>query len=222
MLTKKYWILISLIVILGGVVLVYFDMVKQESGLIKSHPERAGLGSIKQVIIPSSLEPYEALEQFVPYMPPWGDAITEAEYWQHFGTAPNEGFVEGFGTVWHGEAYWIRRNGAKVYGADDPYGFILELIAVKYEKREFAREDYDKISTRQEFGDITLEGVKLKTKAGIPPVIESWIKKHDMSLEPEHCQQYLLYSTSFIIYACGLKEATEDAIITIIDRYGTE
>ena len=224
MLTKKYWVLISLIIILGGGVLVYFGPAKQESGLIKPHSEQTKSGPIKQLIIPSSLEPYEAMAQFVPYMPPWGDAVTEAEYWQYFEITPNDGFGKGFGTVWQGKAYWIKKNGAKVYGVDDPdnFNFILELMVLKYEKLESAKEDHDKINAKQGFGDIILEGVKLKTKVGIPPVIEGWIKEYDMELEPEQCEQYLLHSANFIIYAVGLKEAAEDVILRVIDRYKAE
>lgn len=223
-LTKKYWILIGallLVIFLGGT-LSYFAWIKRESGLARSQPEQIKPKSVKQVIIPSSLESYEVMIQFVPYIPPSGEErISEEDYLEYFEITPNQGFTKGLGVIWHRAAYWIKKDGTKVYGPDDSYGFILDVSVLKYENPEFAREDYDKISTKQEFIETTLEGFKLKTKSGVPPVTRGWIK---MGMEPkaEQCQQYLIYSNNFIIYLSGLKEAAADAVTRIIDLYRVE
>lgn len=168
LLTKGKWILIGVLIILLGGTLTYFGWTKQKSEPDNSQPEQTEAESVREVVIPSSLNPAEVVAQFVPYIPPWGDDITKLhDFWETKFTSPypHKGFVKGFFTAWHGEAaYWIKKDGAKVCGADDPYGFILDLAVLKYEKPEYAKKDYDRMSIDQESNDSTLNGVKLKTK----------------------------------------------------------
>lgn len=175
-----------------------------------------------QVVIPPELDPDDVMAQFVPYMPPWGERITKGgHFWEGYFEIvhPQEGFIKGFGTSWHGEAHYVKKDGTKIKGPDDPYGFILHLYILKFTDSESAQEDYARISTNQKFRDFTLEGVRLKTKSGVPLPIKnemSWMK-----LDPQQCQQYLLHSNNFIIYAFGMKEAAQDIIERAIEQFGS-
>lgn len=209
------------VLVLVGGSLVCLSWSNEQLGLTNSQPKEAQPESVRHVVIPSSLEAAEVLAQFVPYLPPWGEKITGKDYsfWgPYFEITPNEGFTYGVATSWHGAAYWIKKDGTKVEGPDDPLGFILSIAVLKYEKSESAKEDYDKIGTKQEFIDLNLEGVSLKTKVGIPPAIGK--RPYMMNVEPEQCRQNLLWSNNFIIYAFGLREAVDDAITRLIDQYG--
>ena len=188
-----------------------------QSGQVKPEP-------VRKLAIPSSLEPVEAMAQFVPYIPPWGEVITEDHiFWaKELPIAPpHGGFAKGFSTSWHG-IVWTKKDGAEVEPPQDPYGFILNLAVLKYEKPEFAQEDYDRISIKQEFKDSTLKSVKLKSKVGIPLAAWNWLQEHHAKLEQQQCQQYLLRSNNFIIYGYGLKEVIEDVMTRVIDRYSVE
>jgi len=224
-LIKKYWILIGLIVVILGGTLIYFAWTKQKPEPASSQPEQIKPETIRKVMIPSSLDSEHVIVDSARYIHLFGEMITqEHSFWGDYFEIiyPSEGFIEGTIATWHGEAYWVKKDGTKVYGPDDPYSFILDCAVLKYKKPEFAREDHDKISLKQGFREHILNGVRLKTKSGIPPIMGHWIKKLRMKLKPEQCQQYLLHSNNFIIYASGLKEAAEDVMIRLIDRYAEE
>lgn len=217
-LTKKYWILIGSLVILLGGALIYFGWTKQKSEPAGSQPEQTRPEPIKQVIIPSSLDPDDVMAQFVPYIPPVGGKLTKDDpFWkQRFGIESlNEGLVQAFTTLWYGSAYYLTKDGEKLGG--DPHSYALDLSVLKYKSHEFAQKDYLRISTKQDFKDVIFEDIKLKNKVELPPVLDPGINS-----ETQNVQQYLLCSNNFIIYAFGLKEAAEDAIIRVIDRYGVE
>lgn len=220
-LTKRHWILIGLIVVLLGGTSIYFALSKQKSEPSSSQSEQIKSESIRKVLIPSSLEPFEVMQQFVPHIPPGGGRVTKNDFLFYFDTASNQRFAKGFSVIWHGELYWIKKGGAKVYGPDDPYGFILNLVVLKHEDSESAREDYDKISAEQEFSDTVFKGVKLRTKSGISLAMRRWSQEFPMP-EQQECRQYFLKSNNFIIYAFGLKEAAEDVMIRVIGRYAEE
>lgn len=235
MLRKKYWILISLIAVLLVGTLTYFGWIKQKSEPASSQPGQIKQELIREMIIPSSLESTEVMTQFVPYMPPWGEVVTKDDaFWWPIGfgvRSPHKGFAGGFSATWHGAAYWIKKDGTKVEGAEvkranDTYNFILEIAVLKYEKPEYAQEDYDRISTNQEFKDLTINGVKLKTRAGVNPRMRTEVVIRNIpemkKLKEEQCQQYLLHSNNFVVYIWGLKKAAEDAIIRLIDQYTVE
>lgn len=231
-LTKRYRILIGaliLIIFLTGTS-VYLGWSKQKSKLAsfqpeqtKQKPEQASLQSdqikselIKQIMIPSSLDPYNILTQFVPYIPPWGENITEdhlfwsTEFWISY---PCKGFVKGFSTSWIGLP-WIKKDNTIIKPPADPYGFILKIAVLKYERPEFSEDDFNRISNKQDFRDWTFEGLKLKTKVG------SQINMNFLEeLNPDQYQQSLICSGNFIIYVFGLKEAVKDTISRLIDRY---
>lgn len=222
-LTKKYWILIGVVVlaILLGGTLIYLSWSRQKSEPSTSQSDQIKSELIRKVLIPSSLEPFEVMQQFVPHIPPGGERVTKNDFLFYFNATSNQGFAKGFSVIWHGELYWVKKGGTKVYGPDDPYGFILDLVVLKYEDSESAREDYDKISAKQEFSDTVFKGVELRTKSGISLAMERWGQELPMP-EQQECQQYLLKSNNFIIYTFGLKEATEDVIMRVIDQYAVE
>lgn len=150
MLTKKYWILIGLIAVLLGGTLIYFGCTRQKSEPASSQPEPT-----RQIMIPSSLSPDDVMTQFAPYIPPWGEKLTEHHiFWATELGIPSshKGFTEGFSTSWRG-VVWTKKDGTEVEPPDDPYGFILSLAVLKYEKSEFAQEDYDRVSIKQKFRD---------------------------------------------------------------------
>lgn len=226
LLTKGKWILIGVLIVLLGGTLTYFGWTKQKSEPVKSQSEQTETKALREVVIPSSLDigdVVEAIAQFLPYLPPWGESITQEDpFWAtHFGILyPHRGFIKGFGTSWHG-IVWTKKDGTKVEPPDDPYGFMLGLVVLKYEKPEFAREDYDRVSISQKFRESILEGVKLKTKIGLPSVEWDRLKTY-VKFKQEQCQQYLLRSNNFIIYAYGLREVAEDFMIRVIDQYAVE
>jgi len=223
-LTKKYCILVGFLVVFLAGTLVYFGWTKQKSGPGTLQPEETKLEPVRKIAIPSSLEPGEVMEQFVPYVPPWGEKISAEDYPYFWGDYfelpyPKEGFIKGVATAWQGGAAWIKKDGTGIGPPDTP-SCVLELVVLKYEKPEFAQKDYNRMSIKEGFSDSIFEGVTLKTKLGIPTLIQ---KRPDMTdIEPEQYQQYLLYSNNFIIYAFGLKEAAEDAMIRVIDQYAVE
>ena len=225
-LTKKYWILISLIAVFLGGTLIYFGWSKQKSKPASSQPEQINPETIRQVIIPSSLDSEHVIVDFARYIHLFGEMITrEDSFWTDYFEIvyPHEGFIEGTIVSWQGEIYYVKKDGTKIEGPDDPLSFILAFTVLKYEKPEFAQKDYDRISSKQEFRDFTLKDVKLKTKVGLAPGLENEVKDNPaIKLKSEQCQQYLLQSNNFIIYAFGLKEAAEDVMIRVIDRYTVE
>lgn len=225
-LVKKYWILIGLLVLLLGGTLIYFNWAKQKPELTKPHFEQTEPESVREAIIPSSLDSEQVIIEFADYMHLFGEMITrEHRFWvNYFGiVSPSKGFIEGTFASWQGETYYIKKDGTKIKGPDDPLSFSVTIAVLKYEKPQFAQEDHDRISIGQEFSDFTLNGVRLRTKVGLAPGLERMIEEYPViKLEPEQFQQYLLYSGNFIIYAVGLKEASEDVIIRVIDWYAAE
>jgi len=222
LLTKEKWILIGVLIVLLGGTLTYFSWTKQKSEPDSSQPEQTKPKSVRQVIIPSSLEPGEVMNQFVPYVPPWGEKISAEHYPYFWGDYfelpyPKEGFIKGVATAWRGGLAWVKKDGTGI-GPPDAPSSVLELAVLKYDKPEFAQEDYNRMSIKQGFSDSIFESVKLKTKLGIPTLLQ---KRPDMTdIKPEQYRQYLLHSNNFIIYAFGLKEAAEDVMLRVIDRYG--
>lgn len=206
---SKIWILVVIIVVITGGVLVWQQLQAPEE-------------EVGGVVIPSSLEPAEVMATFVPFIPPWGEDIYEEDaFWaMEFGIhSPSPGFTKGFATSWAGEGiYWPKKDGIEV---EPPEGVdhLLTLAVLRYEKFEFASEDYERISTKQGFKDTTLKGLRLRIKAGLPLITRSWT---GWDLQEELCQQYLFLSDNFVVYAYGLKEAAEDAMIRVIDRYAIE
>jgi len=177
-----------------------------------------------KVVIPSDLDPAEVMARFVPYMPPWGESVTKQHsFWAtEFGIDyPHEGFISGFSTSWHGSAHWPKKDGGVVGFPNDLYGFLLSLTVLKYRKPEFAREDYERISTKQKFEMSVFDDVEVKTKNGLPPLMRLWLERYndDLTLEEEQYDQYFLNVSNFIIYAYGLKEVTRDAVIRLIDHH---
>lgn len=218
LLTKGKWILIGVLIVLLGGTLTYFGWTKQKSEPDSSQLEQAKSEPVRQVIIPSSLDPDDIMAQFVPYIPPWGGKLTKDDpFWkERFGIESlNEGFVESFMTLWYGSAYYLTKDGGKLGG--DAHSYVLDLTVLKYESHESAQKEYFRISSEQGFKDVIFEGIKLKNKVGLPPVLDSGINSGAGNL-----RQYLLHSNNFIIYVFGLKEAAEDVIIRLIDRYEVE
>jgi hypothetical protein len=228
-LTKRYWVLIGILVLVafvGGMV-VYLGWSKQKSRPASLQSEQFKPEPMKRIAIPSSLAPIDVITQFVPYLVPVGGGIgKESGFWNNFNLVQaNDGFEEGFLTAWLKEAYYIKRDGTKVEALrGDPYGLILYLAVLKYKTSQLAQEDYEKISMEQKFENFTLREVNLKTKMEAPPALWPLITKKSPSseLKTEEYQQYLLHSNNFIIYAYGLKEAAEDFMIRLIDRYTVE
>ena len=64
----------------------------------------------------------------------------------------------------------------------------------------------------------TLKDAILKTKVGVPPTMKEELPRY----LTEEFQQYFFQSNNFIIYAVGLREAAEDAMIRVIDQYTVE
>ena len=235
MLTKKYGILIGtliLAVFLGGT-LAYFGWSSQKSGLanqpeqpeqepepVSSQPEQLESEPMKKVMIPSSLSSEEVVVDFARYTHLFGDVITQkSDYWSgYFGiNSPNEGFVGGTGTMWYGASYFTK-GGTEIKEEDASLGFILVFMVLKYKTPDFSQEDYKRISYTNEFRELTLKNIKLKTKLGLP----SLEKIPTVELKAMQYQQYLLHSNNFIIYSVGLKEAAEDIMIRVIDQYTVE
>jgi len=220
-LTKKYWVLIGVVilaVLLGGI-LVYFGWTKQKSEPPKSRTEQSKPESVKEVKIPSSLNPNEVIIQFAPPTPLLKN-FTEQEFrWEDFGIDhPNDGFIVGANAVWQEDVHYFKKDGTKVEGSSGPYSVTLSLTVLKYSKPKFAQEDYNRITTKQELRDLTLKGVKLRTKKGIPQSTSEETLLHTQ-IKPERWQQYLLYSNNFIIHAFGVREAAKDVISRAIDQY---
>lgn len=235
LLTKRKWILIGVLIVLLGGTLTYFGWTKQKSEPVKSQPEQPKPEVITQVRIPSSLSAKDVVSQFgfSPHLFYYDWAESREDFYRVGGReilgieSPSKGFTEMINGTFF-EVY-SKKDGIKVYGISKEIPIISILCVLKYEKPEFAQEDYTKISVKQELKDSNLKGVKVKTKVGLPPEIKeefsSGLDPEDFKPEyfkPERYQQYLLRSNNFIIYVFGLKEAAEDVMIRVIDQYTTE
>ena len=220
-LTKKYRILISLIVILLGGTLVYFSWSKQKPEPASSQRQQTKPEAVKEIVIPSSLDPKDIILPFDPHFPyfEWKSKKENPyveEFWEeYFGTSfSGKGLIKYATAMWLEK--WTKRDGTEVHQISEEVPYILSLYAFKYEKPEFAQEDYNKISINQEFKTFTLKTIKLKTKIGLPPKMEELVLSH---IKSERTCQYFLHSNNFIIYAFGLKEAAEDVMIRVIEQY---
>ena len=224
-LSKKHSVLIGLIVVfLVGGTFVYFGWTKLGSEPASPSSEQTKPESVRQVIIPFSLDPKDVVENIVvpPYYFEWkskeGDPSLK-EFWERYlGISSSGKELIGYaGAMWLKN--YLKRDGAKVHEISEEVPLILFLHVLKYEKPEFAQEDYNKINIDRGFKISTSERVKLKIKVGMPPTMEEELSQY---IKLEQFQQYVIQSNNFIIYAVGLKEAAEDVMIRLIDRYGVE
>lgn len=212
---KKLLIIILIVVIAGGTLLGYFWWQRSEKEKIES---------VRQVLIPSSLDPKNVIENAIelPYYSQWESKEEDPsleESWERLLGIPSSGQ----GLIKHASAPWLKSylktDGTEVHEINEEVSLILYLHVCKYEKPELAEEAYNKTNTDHGFKLSVLEHVELKTKVGLPPVIEDVVPPY---IKPEQFQQYLLQSNNFIIYAYGLKEAAEDVMIRVIDQYTTK
>jgi len=204
-----------LLILVGGL-LVYWQrgcMPEKTPSVLTEGSERKVkpiADNIVEIVIPSSLESDDVMAQFIPDIPPWGEKITKNHiFWAtEFGIRyPHRGFIEGFATSWHGGIAWITRDGTGIETPKNPYDSILSLAVLKYERPEFAKEDYERIVVGRGYEGYILEDAELKIEVRL-------------SSTEGQSPQYLLHSSNFIIYAHGLKGAAEDAMIRAIDQYG--
>ncbi len=224
-LTKKHSVLIGLIVVfLVGGTFVYLGWTKPKSEPASPSSERTKSESIRQVIIPSSLDPKNVIENVIdlPYYSQWEskeDNPSLEESWEQYFGIPSLGR----GLIKYAGAPWLKsyskRDGTELHQISEEVPLILLVHVGKYQRSQFAKEAYNKINIDQGFKVSILEGVELKTKPGLAPVIKQLVLPY---IKPEQFQQYVIQSNNFIIYAVGLKEATEDVLIRIIDRYAAE
>lgn len=215
--------------------MAYFGWTEQKSGLISSQPEQTKPEPVRQVIIPSSLSAKDVVSQFgfSPHLFYYEWAKSRQDFYRVKGgkilgiESPSEGFNEMInGTL---VEVYSKMDGTKVYGISKEIPIVSILSVLKYEKPKFTQEDYTKISIKRELKDSNLEGVKIKTGVGLPPEIKeeflSGLDPEDLKseyFEAERYRQYLLRSNNFIIYVFGVKEAAEDVMIRVIDRYAVE
>lgn len=223
-LTKGKWILIGVLIVLLGGTLTYFGWTKQKSEPDTSQANRTKSEPVRQVIIPSSLDPKNVIENVIdlPYYSQWetkGDYPFLEESWEQYFGIPSLGR----GLIKYAGAPWLKsyskRDGTELHQISEEVPLILLVHVGKYQRSQFAKEAYNKINIDQGFKVSILEGVELKTKPGSAPVIEQLVLPY---IEPEQFQQYVIQSNNFIIYAFGLKEAAEDVMIRIIDQYGVK
>ncbi|MBZ9572581.1 hypothetical protein KJA17_00080 [Patescibacteria group bacterium] len=222
--TKKLLTILLIVVVAAGAILGFFWWQRSGEGeMEKQIEEQTKPEPTKRVIIPSSLDPKEVVENII-LLPRYFESISKEEdplFLQEFWERYLEISSSGKGIIKYAVGIWvnyIKRNGVEVLKTSEGAPFILFFHVLKYEKPEFAQRDYSKIIFNQKFEVSILEGVKLKTKVGIP----SSIREELGPIKPEQFQQYVIQSNNFIIYAVGLKEASEDIMIRLIDRYAVK
>ena len=170
-----------------------------------------------ELVIPSSLQPYEVSEEIFPEYPtfPYG-----ALKWTHMDpedislpyivdVASEQGFIEGFVQVFLAHFY-IMRNGTR---ASDK-GMALEFIVLKYQTTEFAEKSYIDIGKAYELKDLTHSGIALKSGP------EYSYKNGWCGISNPPC--YLIHSGCFVIYLYGREDVAKDMLDRIIVAFGVE
>jgi hypothetical protein len=170
-----------------------------------------------ELVIPSSLQPYEVSEEIFPEYPPFPYGTMEWKPpedidWPYIAcVAPEQGFIEGFLQEFLAHFY-IMRNGTR---ASDE-GMALRFIVLKYQTTEFAEGSYIHIGKAFELEDLTYHGIALKS--GPEYVYKGEKKWWGISNPPS----YLIHSGCFVIYFFGRDDVTKDALDRIIVAFGVK
>ena len=170
-------------------------------------------GCAKEIVIPSSLEPYDVVKEIYPENPmrfliggsDFGYAGEVAE------GACEEGFVGGYGELFI-EAGYTKINGATLNQSSVYYGSIFSVL--KYESAEFAERSYDGIAKACDLQNYSYKGITVK--AGVMPAPEydggnMW-GVSNLSI-------YVVHSGCFIAYFYGHDDITQDALDRTIDTF---
>ena len=164
-----------------------------------------GCNNERQLVIPSSLSPYEVVEEIFPENP-WRFIIGESLDISNLPKgACKEGFVGGYS-----EPFFDGRpiNQTKY--------LILVFEVLKYESPEFAKRSYDSIGEAYELHNLTYRNIALK--AGVEPLSEQGENITGVS----NASWYVIHSGHFVICSIGHDDTARDAVNRTIDTFGVE
>jgi len=160
-----------------------------------------GCNNEQQLVIPSSLSPYEVVEEIFPENPMrfiLGNYYAAA--WQGAKGACEEGFGGGYGEPF--------------YGTATP---LLIFDVLKYESTEFAQRSYDGIGEAYGLHNLTHRNIALKT--AVQPASEYGSEEY---WGVSNLSFYVIESGCFIICFYGHDDIAADALDRTIDTFGVE
>ena len=175
-------------------------------------------GCAKEIVIPSSLSPYDVVKEIYPENPlPY---LTEENYYYEHGAsevaegACEEGFVGGyyepFIELWYTKIDGTTLNQSSSY-------LVLIFSILKYENAELAERSYDGIAKACDLQSYSYKGIAVK--AGAKPASkyggESMWGISNLSL-------YVVHLGCFIIYVEGRDDIAQDALDWTIATFGVK
>jgi len=182
-----------------------------------------GCNEEQQLVIPSSLEPFQILWEVCNTTPPlelfpglvgeWSREDMNPELTELIpNNASEEGFINGVFGIWP-ERFYTMRGGQVVLGKDGQ--IVISLIVLKYENAEFAEKSFVNISTADGLRDSIYEGIAL----GIGfHSLAPWEAIWRVTKVP--C--CLIQSDCFVIYIYGREDVLNDMLDRIIVAFGND
>jgi len=172
-----------------------------------------GCNKEQQLVIPSSLSPYEVVEEIFPKNPFRFIVGTSLDTTNLPKGACKEGFDGGYSEPFFG-VWYIKRDGRPI---NQSMALILDFEVLKYQGTEFAQRSYDGIGEAYELQNLTYRNIALK--AGVEPVSE---EDAEIVGGVSNVSWYLIQSGCFVICIDGHDDVAQDALDRTIDTFGVE
>jgi len=181
-----------------------------------------GCNKERQLVIPSSLSPYEVFNEtanagpFI-YTYPFFQGVWSAKHMDPYAMpqgATEEQFTEGYNAVIP-EFLYIKNDGEQAGYAE--YKLVLYIAVLKYEDTESASRSFINISETQELQDLTYGGIVLKNGTH---TLAWWEQPEPGMWDESTMPCYLIQSNCFVIYFFGRDDVTKDMLDRIIVAFG--
>ena len=183
-----------------------------------------GCNKEPQLVIPSSLSPYEVFNETAsagPYVQSFLDFQGEwtAKYmepWDMPQGATMEQFIEGYRAAIP-EVIYIKRGGERAgWGY---YILVVDVTVLKYENPESAERSFINISETQGLRNSTYEGIALKNGTYSIP---DWEGRYEYYWYERNQPCYLIQSGCFVIHLYGREDIAKDILDRIIVAFGVK
>jgi len=183
-----------------------------------------GCNEEQQLVIPSSMSPYEVFNETANAGPriqtlPFFQVGWTAEYMEPDAMpqgATEEQFIEGY-IAGIPQSLYIKRDGKQAGYAENK--LVLRIGILKYEDMESAERSFTNISETQGLQNLTYGGIDLKNGTYSLPYWEEVEKYYwDESTVP----YYLIHSGCFVIHLYGRQDVTKDMLDRIIVAFGVK
>ena len=183
-----------------------------------------GCNKEQQLVIPSSLSPYEVFNETANAGPrilpfPFFQAEWTAEYMEPYAMpqgATEEQFIEGY-SAGIPQSLYIKRDGKQAGYAENK--LVLHIAILKYEDMESAERSFTNISETQGLQNLTYGGIALKNGTYSLPYWEE-VEKYYWDERGQPC--YLIHSGCFVIHFYGRQDVTKDMLDRIIVAFGVK